>query len=90
MLRLALVLPLLFASPETIIPSKPEPVQSVSIVPKVTVCIDTSSWQFGYCIVLTAGVVEVTLLLIDGSPISLKLWNGVHTHTIWERYEYEK
>jgi hypothetical protein len=85
MLRLALVLPLMFASPETIIFSETKPVQSVQLVSKVVPCIDMSNGEYGYCLVMTAGDVAVTLRLVDGSPVSLTMWNGVLTYTIWER-----
>lgn len=85
MLALALAIPLLFASPETIIFSQSKPIQTTNIVTRVTPCIDEGSREYGYCFVMIASRVEVTLFIVDGSPVSLKIWNGVLRYTIWER-----
>jgi hypothetical protein len=85
MLGLVLVLPLMFASPETITFSEPEATESVNVVTKLTLCTDKDSGEFGYCFTVTANLMEVTLFVVDGSPVSLKMWNGVITYTIWER-----
>lgn len=85
MLALTLAIPLLFASPETIIFSEPKPIQTTNIVTRVTLCIDEGSREYGYCFIMIASQVEVTLFIVDGSPVSLKMWNGVFRYTIWER-----
>lgn len=83
-MSLALVLPLLFSSPDSTVLPNPT-MQPDSVVTEQSLCIDELSGKLGYCFTVRTDQAKIVLFVNQSGPRSLIIYKDSESYLIWKR-----